>query len=428
MSLNPQIFWELNAPWRDGDAAGAVEILRPLVDQFPDVLEARLLLAGFATRAGNIPQALLQYEKLLVLAVGQGDLLQAIAAQCSLDALNEASERHRKRFPAMQQWFRSLPARRSKQARPGGLPIALLVGLPPTEFRRMAEGCTVEILGPEVEPWTGVEKTMAVLLHGRARWTFEPSDEAALPTITAEAGDLIVAPDGCGAGDRLRVEPDSPCVVLRFPEAAVVTLRELLRKEHKAGEAKRSGRGKDAAKSPPAASRSSAKTPAARPTLDRETEQLAAADPHEERRGHHEMIAFFDGGNVSLGLAGTRTTPIPGRLLDFSPAGFVVALPRAVLRQSRAAIEGAVVTVRIVVRGEPEPLEVSARVARFGFDLAPVPGINGPVAQLALDFVLLLAHDRARLQGAMIEAARTGRWLGAHAPDGNPLDSRPRAA
>jgi hypothetical protein len=323
----------------------------------------------------------------------------------------------------MQQWFRSMPARRAKQARPSALPVPVLVGLPPTEFRTLAEGCTVEMPDPAGCVWTGLEDTMAVLLHGRARWTFDPDGETALPTVTAESGDLIAAPDGCGPADRLRLEPESPCVLLRFPEAAVPGLRELLRKERKATEAKRSGR---KAARPAAAPRVAAKT--ARPTLDREAEQLAANDPHEERRRQHELIAHFEGGSVSLGLAGTRTAPIPGRLLEFSTAGFGIALPRAALRQSRHALEGAVITVGIVMRGEPEPVRVSARIARFGFDLSPVSGISGPVAQLGLDFVLLLAQDRARLQGAMIEAARAGRWPGGNGPDANPLDSRPHAA
>jgi hypothetical protein len=53
------------------------------------------------------------------------------------------------------------------------------------------------------------------------------------------------------------------------------------------------------------------------------------------------------------------------------------------------------------------PLHLLARVTALTFE-----GAATTPARLSLEFALLIARDRARMPEALIEAARSGRWLG----------------
>jgi len=431
VNLDPRIWTDLEAAWRDADWRRCAELLRPVVDEFPDVLVPRLLLSCAAERAGNPNLALLNFEKLMVLAVGQGDLFVAIAAQCSLDQLRSGGAPHSKRYHALQQWFRALSPRRAS-AKPGlALGPAMLVKLPPGEFQRLVERSTVEMLPLTASETDGADQLFAILLHGRLRWTFIPQGEDALPTVTADAGDTVAAPAGTAAADRLRVEPEQPSVLLRFPPAAAGTLRELVGREQKAAAAKK--RVPIAAPRLAAPAKADAEPVAARPAPDPAAEPLAAAHAPQLRRSGHDLAIAFERGTAALGLAGTRVAPLAGRLLELSPAGMRLDFPRGPLRQSRGVLEGATVSVALELPNAEAPLHLLARVTTLAFDGAPA---DAPAAHVSLEFALLIARDRALLQGALIDAARSGRWLGAEIDAGagpangdtDPLDGARRSA
>jgi len=91
------------------------------------------------------------------------------------------------------------------------------------------------------------------------------------------------------------------------------------------------------------------------------------------------------------------------------------------------------VSVALELPNAEAPLHLLARVTTLAFDGAPA---DAPAAHVSLEFALLIARDRALLQGALIDAARSGRWLGAEIDAGagpangdtDPLDGARRSA
>ena len=75
--LPPQ-WLKLVEPYRKGEWLACLEILRPLVDRNPDDLGTRLLFSSLCLVTDQAARALVQLEKLLPLAVGQGDLYRAL--------------------------------------------------------------------------------------------------------------------------------------------------------------------------------------------------------------------------------------------------------------------------------------------------------------------------------------------------------------
>jgi hypothetical protein len=431
LNLDPRISTELEAAWRAADWKRCTEVLRPVVDEHPDGLTPRFLLSCAAQRAGNTGLALLSYEKLITLAVGQGNLFVAIASQCSLDTLRSDATPHSKRYQAMQQWFRALSPRRASK-KPGlALAPGMLVKLPPGDFQRIVERSTIELLPLEPSELDSAAELFAVVLHGRVKWTFLPEGEDPMPTVTAEPGDTVAAPEGTGKADRLRLEPEEPSVLLRFPPAAAGALRDLVGREQKAAVAKK--RVPIAAPRLVTPSAAPSESTVARPAPEPGAEPLVAVRAPHLRRSEHDLAVEFATGAAELGLAGTRVAPLAGRLLELSPAGMRLDFPRGALRQSRAALEGAMVMVALAMPGDSSPLHLLARVTTLTFEPADAGSV--PSAHLALEFAVLLARDRAQLQQALIEAARSGRWLGAElapAADGgdsaDPLDGARRSA
>ena len=102
-------------PYRNGDWFECIETLRPVVEQFPDDLGARLLFGALCLVTDQTARALVQFEKILPLAVGQGNLFHALATQKQLDRL-KTTVAHDKRFVAIHQWFRAIPTRRAPRA------------------------------------------------------------------------------------------------------------------------------------------------------------------------------------------------------------------------------------------------------------------------------------------------------------------------
>jgi len=414
VNSNSRAWQDLGAAWRADDWTGGMGILRPIVEELPEVLSTRLLLAGFAARAKNPGLALLHFEKLMVQAVGQGELFHALAADRGLESLRRDENAHRKRVQALQQWFRTMPQRARGRKTPA-LPHSWIVDLPAVDFRRYAESGRLLVMPARPHVFEDASDVFAVVLHGVANWTYAPAGETALPPVTANSGDVIAAPPSCGPGDRITVEAQEPSLVLCFHGPVAAALRDRMAVERRAAVESIA-----APQSPmrpvvvEAATTEPAPTPAtsevaARPVPDPVLEPLLSREPPApDRRREHELVVRFDAGEAELGLAGTRTGAIVGQLAELSPAGLTIAVPRSTVRQSRGALEGAHVVTLVRLPTEEEPLRLAARVTGLTFE----PGALDaqPRAQIAIEFVLLLAQDRARLQEAMIEATRAGHW------------------
>jgi len=463
---NAKLWHDLRDAWDRQDWTAGVETLRPVVERFPDVLATRFMLAALSIRAGSPAVAVLQYEKLLVLAVGQGSLFHALAAQRRLDELRPPGAHHARRYQAIQQWFRAIPARKSKGDTTGRLMPHMLLTLSPGEFAALGESLRVETLDPEIREFRGPDELLEVLLWGGMRWVLKPAGETPFPAVEAATGDTLCAPPGTQADDRLTVETTAPSEVLGFDPEFASMLREAIQKEAEAKRAKMGPRrlapARVAPKSDPAAP--DADDAAARPQPDPEAEPLRATSFPRQRRHEHRMGIDFATGAVRLGLAGSRTSPFTGRLLEFSPAGIGVELPGAPLRQSRRELEGSVVNVYLRLPDMEDPLRLAARITALAFERSGAPrdgaapggraadsgagaartaagsgaGAGGGAgvalaatrpfatrARLSMEFALLLAGDRALIQEALIRSAAAGQWPGV---EGAADDEQPAAA
>ena len=446
--LPPQ-WLKLVEPYRKREWLGCLEILRPLVDRYPDDLGTRLLFASLCLVTDQEARALVQLEKLLPLAVGQGDLYRALAAQKQLDHLRGEGGMHDKRFVAIHQWFGAIPARRVNRKDHAGIAPSTLLALSPEAFHGVAEESVIEDLGLEPRELAGDAGTARVVLYGRVRWSVAPEGGRSTTEAVADELDTIaLAPDLAGA--RLALAPELPTACLRFDRALIESERATSAARDSAGS--RAGEGRSgpagqsiesehgpktwadvaswgvssvesgaAADSPADAAsgaeaqtadptRTTARPRVARPVPDPRLEPTVAVDAPFDRRRETRVSVAFESRAAMIGLAGSRVAPFAGRLFDLSPSGLGLGFPRAELLPARELLEGALVTVEIQLPDGEPPLRMTSRVRWVR--LAPQrDGTSGDMGVMGLEFVLVNAREHARIQNALIAAARAGQSL-----------------
>lgn len=411
----PSQWLRLAEPYRNGEWLECLEILRPLVEANPDDLGSRMLYGALCLTTEQGARALVQFEKLLPLAVGQGDLFRALGAQKQMDRLRPEAALHEKRYVAIHQWFRAVRVRGARAA--GGVEFtpAALLALPPPGFHRVAEEAAIEDLGLESREVEGSADVVRVVLYGRVRWSVTPEGEGSLLEVTAEEGDAIaIAP---GVRGRLRLAPELPAACLRFDLG-------LLREEReKAGPSR--GRGATTSRNAPggresdpahAEGTSGPRRPVPDPLLE---PTVAVAAPFERRRDTRVSLSF-ETRVAMLGLAGSRVAPFAGRLVSLSPSGLGLAFPRAELIPVRDTLEGSLLTVEIqLADGEP-PLRLTSRVRWVQLAAHDAGAAGDETGALGLEFILVGARDHVRIQAALIAAARAGQPLDSRADASNP--------
>lgn len=438
--LPPQ-WLKLVEPYRKGEWLACLEILRPLVDRNPDDLGTRLLFASLCLVTDQEARALVQLEKLLPLAVGQGDLYRALAAQKQLDRIRGAGATHDRRFLAIHQWYGAIPGRRSSRADHAGIAPATLLALSPEAFHRVAEESVIEDLGLEARELSEGRGAARVVLYGRVRWSIVPEAGHATSEMTADEMDTIaLAAENEGA--RLALAPELPSACLRFDRALIEQERAKAAAADASGSRAGSAAGPlresdpgpktwaevrswgvpgdepgPAAGSPanaaggaePGTSNPQSPTPrtrVARPVPDPKLEPTVAVGAPFDRRRETRVSVTLESRAALIGLAGSRVAPFAGRLFDLSPSGVGLGFPRAELLPARELLEGALVTVDISLPDGEPPLRMTSRVRWVR--LAPRgdrPGADD-MGEMGLEFVLVNAREHARIQNALIAAAR----------------------
>lgn len=365
--------------------------LRPEVDADPSDLARRGLLADVAIRAGNPGLALLHYEKLLPLAVGQWDLFRAIAAQKGLDRVSPRGSHHAQRYRAIHEWFSSLgpPRRRIRASHGPRLAAASLLTIGADAFDALMAGCELESLGlaPCDEPQL---EAVRVMIFGRVRVI---SEARGLEWI-AEEGDTIAAMSLGEPPVAYRIEPELPAEALRF--AGTPALPPLIAVEPAPRRAPRPAE--------PAVERAPAAR-APRPVPDPVAEPwLAAGAPLERRRETRVRIAL--GQRIALlGLAGTRIKPIEGELVDLSMGGMCLGFPHHQVSQLKGPLENSVLAFRLDLPSGP-PILASARVAWVRQPDSADPLVRDSV-RVGFEFMPMPLEDRERLRIALRSVART---------------------
>jgi hypothetical protein len=428
----PLPWLRLIPPYRKGDWHECVELLRPLVERHPDDLGSRLILASLLLRTGESGLAQVQYEKALPLAVGQNDLFRALAAQKCLDRLRPASGIHPKRFVAIHQWFSALSARSAPdEGRSAILTPALLLKLPPALFHRMAEESEIEEIGLEPLEIEGESDVVRVVLHGRLRWSITPDNDSTLIEVVADELEAIAVPAELALQTKLKLVPELPCACLRL---RLPTLGEITPKP----EPPRPAAPKRRTPAPPSSAAAPAgaeapdpglpaEQPDDRPVPDPVLEPLVASAAPFERRRETRVSVAFDTRVALLGVAGSRVAPFVGRLINLSPAGIGVAFSRSELRSVRELLQGALITIEVRLPGDNEPLRLAGRVRWVEVEPETPGAPDDEPGRVGLEFILLGARDRTRIQEVLIVSARSGRPLEAGAGVAGPAQGGPAA-
>ena len=439
-----QRFWErLLPPYRERDWEKCLRELRPVLDADEDAIVPRLLCAAIHQAAGQPALALLQYETLLPLAVGQGDFLRALAVQKHLDDLHPASASHAKRYEVLQRWFQALgQGSLAAVSEPGEFTPARLLTLDSASFTRAAEGCEVEGLEPEPRRIENQGGSLRFVLFGRTRWTIETDEDLTLLEGIAEQGDSIVVDPELGRRGRLVLTSEWPSehLVLGAPllgllpwadEAETESAKEKAAKPGKKsskkssrdeaspapklvpppsdatepapGEPAHAGPEAPEPPAPPAAKAAEPKAPpasagASRPRPDPRFEPMVASSAPVERRRETRLSIHLKSGIVRLGLADTRVAPVSGKLTQFT-AGFVeLSFPRHELRHLRTRLENSFINVQLNMNAREALLLCVGRV-RYTAALAADDGSDE--LRLEVEFMPLPPRDQTRIEEAV---------------------------
>jgi hypothetical protein len=453
-----QKFWErLLAPYRDRDWDRCLRELRPVLDADEDALVPRMLCAAIHQAAGQPALALLQYETLLPLAVGQGDFLRALAVQKHLDSLHPASASHAKRYEVLQRWFLALgQGALSVVEGPAEFTPARLLMLDSANFTRAAEGCEVEGLNPDPRRVEHQGGSLRFVLYGRTNWSLQTGEDLTLLEGIAEQGDSIAVDPEIGRRARLVMVSEYPSEHLvlgsqllgLLPWPDEVEPAKTSGKPAKAGKkGSRKGHRDEAAPAPklappadaaspvdaeappeapaspelpaapqphlpivrlpersePAASpgpnaASPASAAPSRPRPDPRFEPMVASSAPVERRRETRLSIHLKSAVARLGLADTRVAPISGQLRQFT-AGFVeLSFPRSELRHLRNRLEGSFVNVQLNIDPRDALLLCVGRV-RY---TAALPGNDGSdELRLEVEFMPLPPRDQSRIEAAV---------------------------
>jgi hypothetical protein len=367
-----------------------VNLVRHLVDEDPYDLAARALLGSLYTKSDNRNLALLQYERLLPLAVGQGDLLKALCTQKRLDDLHPSAAGNAARYRAMHEWFRYLVPRGRKQAEKreatNRVSAESLIALSDDAFAMGAEGASIHALDlspVEVEAASGM---LWVVYYGRVRWKVKLIDGTTIDEVADEGDAIVLAPSAAAGSVQLEPETPTECLSLAPALAESLGLRTA-----RAGEAPASAVGKSLLPVP---------DPSAEPTL-------AVGVPF-DRRKETRMAVNIQSRVALLGEVGTRVSPLHGKLLDLSRTGACVSFPSAQLRQAGGIYPDDVLPVRLAIAGEMEALVISARVAWVRLKGSGEMGVPPREAHMGLEWAALAPEKRSRLIHFLDEAARSG--------------------
>ncbi|HTO90000.1 MAG TPA: hypothetical protein VMJ70_02615 [Candidatus Sulfotelmatobacter sp.] len=423
-------FWErLLPPYRERDWDKCLRELRPVLDADEDAIVPRMLCAAIHQAAGQPALALLQYETLLPLAVGQGDFLRALAVQKHLDELHPAAASHAKRYEVLQRWFQALGQGALPQNRDGPEPTpAHLLMLDSASFTRVAAGCEIEGLDPAPRRIENPGGSLRFVLYGRTRWSLQTAENVTLIEGIAEQGDAILVDPDLGRRGSLITTAELPGEHLvlggellgLFPWADEVASETApargARPNEKASPVASAPAAPAASPPPPImplpapapakawpsepAPKAAAPPPASadRPRPDPRFEPMIASSAPVERRRETRLSIQLKSGVVRLGLADTRVAPLSGRLVQFT-AGFVeLAFARSELRHLRSRLEGSFLNVQLNINPREELLLCVGRV-RYTTALAGESGSDE--LRIEVEFMPLPPRDQARIEAAV---------------------------
>ena len=227
-SLSRSHVWDSIRPhFERGDWQICVRVVRAVVDADPFDIVKRYLLARLYLKLGDGPEATLQFEKLLPLCAGRGDLFRALAMQKHLDALDPSATGQAARYPSLHRWFRSMVPAGAGGVRAG--PVvqeALLLSLPVEGFTRAAEAFRLEILDPGTRTWVAEPGTLWIVLHGQPGYAEQDRTGQWSGSRQLEEGHYVLVASTRGEDAPVRFTAASPVELLRLDGGDVRALTE----------------------------------------------------------------------------------------------------------------------------------------------------------------------------------------------------------
>src|SRR5262245_52243083 len=163
-------FWkEIADPYRARDWNECVRRIRVTLDADPFAMTPRQIMARLLVLTGNPRHGLLQYEKLLPLAVRAGDLFRALAIQRHMDRLEPGAA---SRYAALQKWFRLVGVSDADEASnmEGCITARSLLSLPKEVFEWMGGELRVDPFDPGLHEQEAAGSTCWVVVFGSLLW------------------------------------------------------------------------------------------------------------------------------------------------------------------------------------------------------------------------------------------------------------------
>ncbi|HUL48928.1 MAG TPA: hypothetical protein VLT79_02815, partial [Gemmatimonadales bacterium] len=223
-------FWERMLPMiRAGDPDELAHRLRHVLSADPFRLTPRHWLAEVYRSRNQLARAVGEYDRLLPLAVGAGDLFRAIAVQKRLDELDPRPGSG-ERFAAIHRWFRLLGATHLVNApstNAPGISARALIRLPRDGFLRAARESLIENFARDSRQIEIDGPEQHVVLWGELVWDVKMADGRRKPEMASVEGDVIrIEPETPGPG-LLRIRPDTPAECLRFDSEILADLMKM---------------------------------------------------------------------------------------------------------------------------------------------------------------------------------------------------------
>ena len=388
--------------FRRGDWQECIRMVRRDVDRQPHALAPRALLTALYLRTNHINLAMHQCERLLPIAIGNGDLLRALAAQKRLDEMHTAESVQARRYVALHQWFRALarsaPVTSASAAR-SALSNGALVGLPADVFAGAAEACALESLGLDPRVIDASAGMFWIVVYGSLRWHFEAADGTWTEQGIAAERDVVLFPPSPGARVRLLPEQPAECLAfaLDFAEALGLPTSSGQRTAGVAPAA-------EASTPPPGHLASPNGTARVGPHASRSTRKPLppGAEPRVDRRRELRLSVSPQNRVVLLLGSGSHASPLVGVIADLSPLGIGLRFQHGEIKSAYGLEPGDLVNAQILPRGRRQPLQLSARVAWVG----AVEG-ESDITRVGLEFIGLLPPDEKRIREILDEDART---------------------
>ena len=224
MDLERRFWNEIADPYRACDWNECVRRIRVRLDAEPFAMTPRQIMARLLVLTGYPRHGLLQYEKLLPLAVRAGDLYRALVIQKHMDRLQPGTPG---RYATLQKWFRLVGVSQAPPASEveGCITASALLALPKDVFEWMGGEVSVDALDPGPREEEAPGSTCWVVVFGSLLWKARLPSGRERGEVRSERGEFAYLSGTPGTLGSMRFTAETACECLRFDGALLKEIR-----------------------------------------------------------------------------------------------------------------------------------------------------------------------------------------------------------